>query len=205
MITIIGTSHISPESIKIIKKTIKEDKPDCVAVELDILRYQSMLTKESSSPPGVFLKVLSWIQKRLGKMTGIFPGQEMFEAVEFSRKNNVPVYLIDQDFRTTVEDIQNIPIWEKIKLVILTLFTSQIESFDLKKVPPEKVVEEAIKYMKVNFPFIYRVLVTKRNKYMSEAINDLSKKYKNIFVVVGAGHLMGLKKLLKDKKIKTIS
>ena len=97
MITIIGTSHISPESIRTIKDTIENEKPDCVAVELDMNRYISMKSGEMGRPPGLFLKIFSWLQKKLGKSTGIFPGQEMMTAIEFSRKNKIPVYLIDQD------------------------------------------------------------------------------------------------------------
>ena len=205
MIILLGTSHISPESIKKIKKIIKEEKPDCVAVELDMSRYQSMLSKKSGSPPGLFLKILSWVQKRLGKMTGIFPGQEMFEAVNLSRKSGIPVYLIDQNFQVTAQDIQNISTWEKIKLLVLTFFAFSEEKLDLKDVPPEKIIKEAIHYMRKNFPEIYKVLVVKRNEYMAEVIQELKKRYKNILVVVGAGHIEGLKKLLKDKNLKTIS
>ena len=34
-ITLVGTAHVSKESVEEVKQTINELKPDCVAVELD--------------------------------------------------------------------------------------------------------------------------------------------------------------------------
>lgn len=205
MIILLGTSHISPKSIEKIREGIGEERPGCVAVELDFTRYQSMLLKRGSSPPGIFLKFISWMQRKLGKTTGIFPGQEMFEAVEFSRGKNIPVYLIDQEFQTTLRDIQDISIWEKIKLFVLTIFSGyEGGNIDLEKVPPEKMVKEAIDFVREKFPEIYKTLVEKRNKHMALALRDLDRRYEKVFGVVGAGHVEGLKKLLKDKNPKII-
>ena len=41
-IKIIGTSHISKDSVTEIKRSIKEFEPDIVCVELDINRYKSL-------------------------------------------------------------------------------------------------------------------------------------------------------------------
>jgi len=204
MIILLGTSHISPESIKSIKKAIVDENPDCVAVELDPIRYASMMNRGRNSPPGIFLKILSWIQKKLGKMTGIFPGQEMLEAINFSNKRKIPVFFIDQDFRTTIRDIQGISAWEKFKLLFLAFFSTEKEKFDLKKVPSELLVNEAIEVLKERFPQMYKVLIARRNKQMCLAIKSLHEEYEKVLVIVGAGHIKGLKKLLKDKSIKTI-
>jgi len=205
MIILLGTSHIAPESIKRIKKAIKDENPDCVAVELDPMRYDALKSGETTNPPGFFLKFLSWLQKELGKMTGIFPGQEMLESVKISRENNIPVCLIDQDFYITMNDINKIPLWEKIRLFTFTMFSGiGTKKIDLKKVPSEEVVNEAIKYLKIKFPFIYKILVLKRNRFMSKMIKELGKNHKKILVVVGAGHVNGLKNLLKGEKIKII-
>ena len=34
-ITLVGTAHVSKESVEEVKQTIKDLQPDCVAVELD--------------------------------------------------------------------------------------------------------------------------------------------------------------------------
>ncbi len=205
MIIIIGTSHIATEITKLIKKTIEKEEPDCVAVELDAMRFIAMTTKKRGKPPGIFLKFLSWMQRELGKMTGITPGNEMIETVNFSRKKKIKTYLIDQNFSITARDIQKIPIKEKIKLV-LSIFLSGFGSkkIDIKKVPSRKIVKEAVSYLKEKFPGIYKVLVLKRDIYMSSAVKEISKRHDKVLVVVGAGHIEGMKKLLKKEKIKII-
>jgi len=205
MIILLGTSHISPESVKNVKEIINKEEPDCVAVELDRMRYVALTSKEGTNPPGMFLKILSWFQKELGKMTGIAPGEEMIEAVKFSRRKKIDTYLIDQDFYITVRDIQKISTFEKTKLFIMALFGSFAgRKINLKKVPPKKVIEEALGYLKKNFPQIYGAIVVKRNVHMALAIKGLSRKYKKVLAVVGAGHIEGLKNLLKSENLKVI-
>ena len=46
-IILLGTAHISQESIHQVEETIRQEKPDCVAVELDDQRYASMKNPES--------------------------------------------------------------------------------------------------------------------------------------------------------------
>ena len=41
-ITLIGTAHVSKESVEEVKETIKTLQPDCVAIELDEKRYESI-------------------------------------------------------------------------------------------------------------------------------------------------------------------
>ncbi|UCG95236.1 MAG: TraB/GumN family protein [archaeon] len=205
MIILIGTSHIAPESLKNIRKAIEREKPDCVAVELDRMRYAALKSKKGNKPTGLFLRMLSWIQKELGKMTGISPGEEMMEAVRYSQKKKIKTYLIDQDFSVTVRDISRISVLEKFKLFFMAVFSGfSGRKIDLKKVPAKNIVKEALDYLKKHFPQMHRTIVVKRNIYMSQAIKGLSKEYKKILVVVGAGHIEGLKKLLKSENLKII-
>lgn len=205
MIIILGTSHISPESIRNIRFAIEKEKPDCVAVELDRMRYAAMISGRGRKPRGTFLKVISWMQKEMGKMTGMVPGEEMLEAVNFSRNKGIRVYLIDQDFSITVRDIQAVPILEKIKLFIgAILGTFAGKKVDLKKIPPKKMIMDALAYLKKKFPRTYNAIVVKRDMHMSVALKEIAKKHKKVLAVVGAGHIDGLKKLLKSEKLKII-
>jgi pheromone shutdown protein TraB len=43
---IIGTAHVSKESIKEVQEAIITNEPDIVAVELDINRYQNMMAEK---------------------------------------------------------------------------------------------------------------------------------------------------------------
>jgi len=44
---IIGTAHVSNKSIEEVKEAILETKPDVVAVELDLNRYNNLKAEES--------------------------------------------------------------------------------------------------------------------------------------------------------------
>jgi len=46
-ITIIGTAHISSESVEEVKQALDEIKPDVIAIELDDERYKSMTEKKN--------------------------------------------------------------------------------------------------------------------------------------------------------------
>ncbi len=204
-ITIIGTSHISPQSLKDVSNTIEKQEPDCVAIELDPKRYYALKQGQSrvSLRMGLTVWFFSWLQKKLSEKTGILPGSEMLAAIESARKVNSRIVLIDMDIFDIVEKIQKMSFLVKLKLlfkIITGFFLAKRVKFDLKKVPEEKIVRQALKYMKKEFPELYKILVHDRNIYMAKWIKKLSKDYKKIIVVVGAGHVTGLKKLVKIGK-----
>lgn len=219
-IVLVPTSHVARESLKSVKKAIEKEKPDCVAVELDINRYYAM--KEEAKAKGSTLDamrnlgfltfILYWVLKSLqswiGKKMGILPGSEMVEAVDVARKAGIKVALIDRDIRITVTRMNQIPWTEKANL-LLFLFKGMIidyplmklgrggQKIDLNKVPPKEIINEAMNTMKKEFPHLYRILVTERDKFMSARLKDMSKKFKKIVVVIGAGHMDGITKMLK--------
>ena len=86
-ITLIGTAHISKESIDEVTAFIREKKPDCVAIELDEQRLKALNDKENwrkmdivkvlKNKQGFLLLanlVLSGFQRRMGQKVGVKPG-----------------------------------------------------------------------------------------------------------------------------------
>ena len=45
-IILIGTAHISQDSVTLVTETIEREKPDCVCLELDENRFQSLVQKD---------------------------------------------------------------------------------------------------------------------------------------------------------------
>src|SRR3989338_5812166 len=85
-IHIIGTSHISIESIQEITHYIQEEKPEIIALELDKARLQALFHKQKPSfqdiphlgVKGFLLNIIGhYIEKKLGKLVGVSPGDEM--------------------------------------------------------------------------------------------------------------------------------
>lgn len=92
-LTIIGTAHVSAESVEEVKDKIYEIQPDRVAIELDLARYtklkNSMMGIEEDdsisvtkiikeNKVGLFLvtTVLSYFQSKIGEEVDVAPGSE---------------------------------------------------------------------------------------------------------------------------------
>jgi len=216
-ITIIATSHIARESIRLISDTVEKERPDCIAVELDMGRYQALKEGEGSLIDSLralgpltflFYFVLKNLQQSLGRMVGVSPGSEMLEAVRLGQEKGVHVELIDRDIGETFLRIKAVPAKEKVKLLTFVLRAllpgagreglEYKEKLDLSRVPPEKVVDEAIGLLRKQFPWLYRILIEERNRYMTQRISQLSQRCQNIVIVVGAGHAKGIMEMLRN-------
>lgn len=201
MIRLLGTSHISPESLDHIEEEINRGA-DCVAVELDPARYDSLKRGGEGNYPSLMFKVLSWIQKRLGEETGVLPGEEMLKAVDMAVKRDIDVYLVDRPISETVRKFEDVGIFEKIKIFFTPFGLSSKDDFHLDKVPPYELVEESIKHLEENTPEIYSILVEERNRWMADALDDLDSRYDDILLVAGIGHIPGIKSILGEKGLK---
>jgi len=109
-IILVGTAHISKDSVEEVKQVIAEFKPDIVAVELCKRRYEAITKKDKweSTPVTQLLKsnqaylmlaqtFLGSIQRKLGKEYGVEPGSEMVAAMDEAKKHNLDVALVDMD------------------------------------------------------------------------------------------------------------
>lgn len=220
-ITLIGTSHISRESIQQIRKTVEAVSPDIIAVELDRRRLLAVLEKRSRKVSladirhiglkgYLFALIGGYVQEKLGKMVGVKPGAEMREAVQLAKERKIQLALIDQPIEVTLRRFSQALTWkEKFRMagdVFRGIFQPQkqlhdfgLDQFDLRKVPAEKVIEKMMTQLKLRYPNIHRVLVEERNIYMVKKLQELQQKYpeKNIVAVVGAGHKKEMEEMLK--------
>jgi len=206
MITVIGTSHISPESVKETKDIILKKKPDCVAVELCPERLVALKSgrRKPSLRFGLSGYVLAVLQEHLSHKTHIMPGAEMVSAVDAGLEVGSKVALIDMPIRRTMEKINEVSAWKKIKMVFKLLFDSLKGGkmkIDLSKVPEQEVIDEAMVYMKKDMPEFYKILVLDRNRYMYKWIKKISEDHKDVVVVVGAGHKKDLEKMIARDKL----
>lgn len=206
MIKIIGTSHVSPQSLKEIASTIDKLKPDCVAVELDPNRYEALRRGDHVNISAVkyigfrnylVAKILSIVQEHLGKKTGVMPGEEMLKAVDMGRKVGADIALIDRDIRITLDRMRMMRLAEKLRILLGVFKKVPVEEkFDLKEVPAEKLVDHLVDHIKTLSPTLYNALIHERDVHMARALYGLSQKYENIVAVVGVGHARGIKREL---------
>ena len=219
-INLLGTSHISKQSVDEIKQEIENYTPDIVAVELDQQRAIALLSEQKNKVSitqilqiGVkgylFVKIGGYVQQKLGKMVGIAPGSDMKQAIILAKKNNLQVALIDQPINITLKKFsKNLTFKEKFRfladilkgLILPKRFLKEhkLLKFDLTKVPPNELIEKLIDNLRQRYPSVYKTLIEDRNKYMVKRLIHLKRKYpdKSILAIIGAGHKKGMKELL---------
>ena len=115
-ITLIGTAHVSKESIDEVTQTIKSLNPDCVAIELDEKRADSIQNAEKYSQLDIIkvLKrhegflllanlILASFQRRMGLNVGVKPGDEMLAAINTANEMNIPSVMVDRPIQITLK------------------------------------------------------------------------------------------------------
>ncbi len=213
-LTIIGTSHIAKESILEVKNFILEEKPDIIALELDKKRLIALFNKrklrlmdiKNIGIRGYLINLIgAYIEKKLGKLVGVSPGSEMKAAISLAQQNNIMISLIDQDISITLKRLGNkITLKEKFR-ILKDIFKaviskkSDIEPFDLRKVPKQEIILKLINKVKENYPNIYEVLIKERNEHMAKSLYKLinDNKDKKILAIIGAGHEKGVSEILQ--------
>ncbi|MEM4598720.1 MAG: TraB/GumN family protein [Candidatus Diapherotrites archaeon] len=208
-VILVGTAHVSNESIKEVKEVIANEKPDCVALELDHVRFAQLseehkwkktdvltVLKQGKAYLLLFNLILAGMQRRIGRELGIKPGSEMLEAAKLAQEHNIPIAFVDREIEITMRrTFAAMSFFEKVRL----LFELVLYIFGFgEKLTPEKVEElkkddvlsVVIKELSKQFPSIKRVIVDERDQYIAASI--LAIKAKKIVAVVGAGHLKGI-------------
>ncbi|MDR2624649.1 MAG: TraB/GumN family protein [Methanobrevibacter sp.] len=215
---IIGTAHVSKESVEEVKEVINEQHPEVVAIELDSGRYGRLIQERDGveeehisitkiikeDKVGLFFAsaILTLVQSKIGAELDVKPGSEMIAAIEAGEENGAEIALIDRDINVTLQRAMNkMGFYEKLKFafsLIYSLFDEdeddKIESIeDLKK---QDVLEEVMEYFKEKSPSVYKVLVQERDAYLAKSILDIEKDH--VIVVVGAGHKKGINHYLNN-------
>ncbi|MCQ2972335.1 MAG: TraB/GumN family protein [archaeon] len=216
-LTIIGTAHVSKESVDEVKDAIYEQHPDIVAIELDNGRYTKIRNQmkgieEDDTIPitriikedkvGIFLAsiILGYFQNKIGAKLEVAPGSEMIGAIEACEDLEIPIALIDRDINITLQRTLNkMSLWDKIKFLftsLFSLFDSDEEEIDVEELKNPDNLDELIDFFKETAPAAHEVLVAERDAYLAGSIYRLP--HEKVIAVVGAGHKPGILKYLNN-------
>ena len=222
-LTLIGSSHVSAESVRLVRETIEKEKPGIIAVELDKDRLYGLLHKGKKGffIKGVGLKGMlfaalgAWIERKIGKIVKVEPGSEMKMAVNLAKENNAKLALIDQHISITLRRFSQAITWKEKWNFIVDIFlgvfapTEQMRKLhlkkeDLNKVPSKETIKKILEFTKKRYPNFYNVLVHERNIFMANNLANLMIRFpdEKIVAVVGAGHEEEMTKLIKEKLYK---
>lgn len=218
---IVPTAHISEESINNVRQTIYEKRPEIVAIELDIGRYQTLLDQQngivreqkfdlknllkgSNLTVTIVSSFLSSMQKKMGEEVGVKPGSEMLEAANIAKEVNADVALIDRNIQVTLKrTINGMTLREKLSFVyelIKGFLMDEEDEENLKEeveqLKQEDTIQEVMEFFKQSSPGGYNALVHERDAYMAHHLKSLENY--NVVAVVGAGHKPGMMEYLNN-------
>ncbi|MDH5258067.1 MAG: TraB/GumN family protein [Gammaproteobacteria bacterium] len=220
-ITILGTAHVSQASADKVQELIATHEYDAVAVELCPSRHNAIVNPDSMAKMDLFKVVksgqasmvaaslaLSAYQQRMAEQFGIEPGAEMKIAISDAQKFNLPVALIDREIGTTLKRVyRNVPWWKRFSL-FSGLFASivskeEVTEKEIEHLKEGDVLESTFSQFAEDEQDLFKPLINERDQFMSASlIKELRENdYQHILAIVGAGHMKGMEKILKDRTI----
>jgi pheromone shutdown-related protein TraB len=208
-ITLVGTAHVSKDSVELVQAVIDEVQPDTVCVELCESRAQSIRQKDRWREMDIvkvikekkaFLLLsnlmLASFQKRIADRLEVAPGQEMIQAMDAAEAIGATVCLADRDIRTTLSRTwKSLGPWSKCKLLFQLLLSlgevDEISEADVEQMKQQDILMSILDEVGKSMPQLRTSLIDERDLYLTEKIR--SAPGQRIVAVVGAGHVPGIK------------
>ena len=218
-VILVGTAHVSQQSVELVQDVIETEGPDRVCIELDEKRLQALsdenrwqkldlktvIKNRQLSTLMVSIMMASY-QKKLGDNLGVSPGAELLAASKTAEELGIPVCLCDRDIRITLRRAwKSTSLFRKFYLLsslIAGMFDSEeIDEEKLEELKKQDVLTELMAEMGDSLPEMKRVLIDERDLYMAEQIKNTPGQ--RVVAIIGAGHLEGISKhLLSDQRAK---
>jgi len=210
---LVGTAHISQQSVDLVRKVIERERPDCVCVELDRQRYEALAEEKSFAAQDLrevirnqqlaallMNLLLASYQKRLGMKLGVTPGKELLEATRAAQECGIPIELCDRDVRVTLRRAWGaISFWHKLQLasgVLASAFEdSEISEAELARIRQQDVLSELMRELGEAMPRLKTSLIDERDAYLAQKIRASAGQ--KIVAVVGAGHIEGMSRAIE--------
>ncbi len=215
-IRIVGTAHVSQQSVDEVRTAIGEYTPDVVAIELDPSRFSAL--KRQAADPSVkdVLEVknfnsllvqwlLAYLQRKIGLDVGVEPGAEMKAAIEEAEKRGIAIALVDRDIRVTLLRFWNsLGFIEKIKmfwaLIISIAEVDNGQEIDIESLKDQNVIDVVMEEFRKFSPNGARALIDERDAFIAHQLVLLKAQRPDgkILAVVGAGHRQGISAYLDN-------
>lgn len=218
-ITLIGTAHVSAQSVEEVKTEIQSNPPQCAAIELDSARYESMANPEKYKDLDIIkvLKrgeallvlanlILSSFQKRMGQNIGVKPGDEMRAAIDAAQEKNIPFELVDRPIKATLNRAwAKNSFWGKCKLLAALISSAfskeEISEEEIESLKKENEMDSMMGELSEYLPKVKEVLIDERDRYLAahiwECKNASGEAAQTVTAILGAGHLPGVQKHLE--------
>lgn len=216
--TLLGTAHVSPASVAAVRRLARDIEFDAIAVELCAARLDALdgkhgwrdldlfrIIREGKASLVMANLALSGYQRRIAEQFGIEPGAELKAAAEAARERGLALQLVDRDLATTLRRTYHaVPWYKRMYLttgLILSSFSSEeIDEDAIEKLKEGDILESTFTEFAQQSPELYEALIAERDRYMAARLRaeNAGAEGRRVLVVVGAGHLDGLARVLAE-------
>ena len=216
---ILGTAHVSSESVELVRNQIEEWEPDLVAVELCPSRMAALtepesldsedllkIIKEGRSAMILLQSALAAQQRRMGISSGERPGAELLAAVNAAEESDIPVEMIDRDVVITLRRAwRKMGMIEKWRILNALLWEEDEEDVSIDEVLGDSdLLSSMMEEAREVAPRAGEVLIDERDSFLAGRIQQIRGKGK-VLAVIGAGHLSGVVQNLGEPAMETTS
>jgi pheromone shutdown-related protein TraB len=216
-VRVVGTAHVSAESVEEVERVIDEERPDVVAVELDEARFNQLqgntpddldpsdLLEGSMAFQFIAYWMLSYVQTRLGERFDISPGADMKAAIDAAEKIGSGVALVDRDIQVTIQRFwARMTLREKLSMVwslflaVLGFGAPEDDEFDVEDLTDADVVTAMMEEFRRFSPGGAEALIDERDAFIGHKLVALRETGHSVVAVVGAGHRDGIERYLAN-------
>ncbi len=213
-ILLLGTAHVSAESLTEVKEAIASESPDHVCVEMDEGRLKNLeegrkwsstdLKNVLQKGQGFMMMAnlaLSSFQRRMGADTGVQPGEEMKAAVDAAREGDIPFSCSDRSIQVTLSRAWRLSgPWSKLKLIsslVASVVTNESASpEEIENLKKSDAMQGMMKELAEYLPAVKSVLIDERDHFLASKI--FMSPGKKIVAVVGAAHVPGIVEIIQE-------
>lgn len=221
--TLLGTAHVSRASVDAVRAAVASGDYDSVAVELDAGRLQSLtdpdtlarldlvkVVREGKTHLFAANLALAAYQRRLAEQLGVEPGEELKAGALDAQARGLPVHLIDREVGLTFKRaLQSLGWWQRTKVgagILASMFgDDEVGDDEIEKLKQGDMLESSFGEFAAESPQLYQAIIAERDQYMASALRQVAADKPTgaavpyrVLAVVGAGHLPGLARHLKD-------
>jgi pheromone shutdown-related protein TraB len=207
-ITLVGTAHVSRESVTEVERTIEEENPDHVCIEIDEQRYQTLTQGQDWSKLSIdrvlkerrgFLLLanlaLNSFQRKLGRDLGIKPGEEMKAAAAAAERAGLPFSFADRPVQITLRRAwASSSLWNRMKMLaslLASIFSNEkISEEEIENLKHKSAIQDMMEELAEFLPSVKEVLIDERDRYLATKIYQAEGE--KVLAVIGAGHVQGI-------------
>lgn len=205
---LVGTAHVSQESVQDVRDTIQAVHPDTIAIELCHARYRAMKQRDSWQKMDIFKVIkqrkalflmaqliLTSFYRRLGKQFGVEPGAEMMEGARLADETGANLVLADRNIEITLKRVWgHLGWWHKLKMMtqvtVALIMGEDVEPEMIEQLKEQDQLDTLMASFADAYPEIKRRLIDERDTYLAQKIRTAPGE--RVVAVIGAGHVNGI-------------